>query len=146
MLPREGIASIIVFLLSCTFAWAQPSIGPGSVPGNESRPGTVQNATNTTYTSANSSVIALVNMSGNHTVTLPDPATVVGRGFWIMVLCNGQIGVTGNLTVNCTTGNVNRVDALVVTNTTNTNVGNVSLIYAYCLDSTYGYTVGVVRR
>lgn len=107
------------------------------------------NATNTTVTASNGSLFYLVNMSGNHTLTLPDTSTVAGRTFRFVDLSN-KIGGTGNWTINATAGNVNRVDAITVTNIAmpspvpNT-YGNVSVITATC-DSSYGWAVGVVRR
>ena len=107
------------------------------------------NSTNTTITASNGSLFYLVNMSGNHTLTLPDTATMAGRTLRFVDLSN-KIGGTGNWTVNATAGNVNRVDAITVTNIAmpspvpNT-YGNVSAITATC-DSSYGWSVGVVRR
>lgn len=150
---EKHVVFVLLFLLiNSPFALALdlpgggPSTGPGSSSGSAAFSGYTMNATNTTLTSANASWVFLVNMSGNHTITLPDVSTVAGREFWVLVMVNDQIGVTGNLTINATSGNVNRVDSLVVTNTTNTNSGNVSMVSIKAMDSTYGYTVGVIRR
>lgn len=150
---RKHLVFLLLFLyINASFAFAMgspgggPSVGPGNAPGSETYAGATVNATNSTLTSANASWVYLVNMSGNHTLTLPDVATVAGREFWVLIMCNGQIGVTGNLTVNATAGNVNRGASLVVTNTTDTDVGNVSMVHVKAMDATYGYSVGVIRR
>lgn len=102
------------------------------------------NSTNTTFTASNSDIISLVNMSGNHTLTLPAVSTASGRTFRIIEVCN-KIGGTGNLTLNATSsGNVNRVDSVTVTNTAGAT-GNVSQIICTC-DPTYGWAIGVERR
>lgn len=104
---------------------------------------TTVNATNATL-SGNTSYVALVNMSGNHTLTLPD-AAASGTGALILVAeaCN-LIGGTGNLTVNATGGDtVNGAASVEVTNTSGAT-GNVSRID--CLSDGTNWTLGVIRR
>lgn len=99
---------------------------------------------NITLTSANSTVTILSTMSGNHTWTLPDVATVAGRTFWLMNLSGTALGSTGNVTVAATAGNINRINTYTVTNTAGAT-GNVSAVWAYA-DATLGYVIGVIRR
>jgi len=82
------------------------SFRPRYIYGN--RQVTSVNASNTTLTSANVGVVALTNMTGNHTLTLPT-ATSAGIGAVITVIdTGGLISSTGNLTVNVTSsGNIN---------------------------------------
>lgn len=79
---------------------------------------TVVNASNTTL-SGNTSYVAVVNMSGNHTLTLP-AASASGAGAVIYVVDEGgKIASTGNLTVNVTSaGNINGADVFNVNNVT----------------------------
>lgn len=104
---------------------------------------TVINSTNTTL-SGNTSYVALVNMSGNHTLTLPT-AAAAGTGAVIIVTDElTSIGTTGNLLVNVTSGgNVNNINEYTVTNTSGAT-GNVSQIQ--CISNGSKWSLAVLRR
>lgn len=106
------------------------------------------NSTNTTLTSSSTPRLYLVNMSGNHTLTLPTVAAAGARARYQVICAGNNIGTTGNLTINVTSsGNINGIDALTVSNTSGAT-GAVQTIDAYA-DSTTGtndWFVTVGRR
>lgn len=85
------------------------------------------NATNVTIDgTANSTVVAVVNMSGNHTIVF-DPVPAEG-GVVKLIDFSGKLGTTGNFTVNATGASICNADNITWTNTTDVVVatGNVS--------------------
>lgn len=107
------------------------------------------NSTNTTVNGSTSpTTFYLVNMSGNHTFTLPTVATAGARARYRIIAAGNNIGTTGNLTISAaSSGNVNTIDSLTVTNTSGAT-GAVQVIDCYA-DKTVGpndWFVTVTRR
>lgn len=110
---------------------------------------TTINSTNTTVTGSSSTeLFYLVNMSGNHTFTLPTVTSVGARAHYRIIAAGNNIGTTGNLAISAaSSGNVNTIDTLTVTNTSGAT-GAVQTIDCYA-DQTAGtndWFVTVGRR
>lgn len=101
---------------------------------------TTVNATNTTIAATCSTIIAVTNMTGNHTLTFSSPAA--GTTF-VIVDESGKLGSTGNFTVNVTSGTINGVNNITWTNTTSTDPAtgsNVTALRFHAISTTAGYT------
>lgn len=110
---------------------------------------TAINASNVTVTGSSAPTLYyLVNMSGNHTFTLPTVATAGARAHYRIIAAGNNIGTTGNLAISAaSSGNVNTIDTLTVTNTSGAT-GAVQVIDCFA-DSTTGtndWFVTVGRR
>lgn len=110
---------------------------------------TTINSTNTTVTGSSSTELYyLTNMSGNHTFTLPTVTSVGARAHYRIIAAGNNIGTTGNLAISAaSSGNVNTIDTLTVTNTSGAS-GAVQVIDCYA-DQTAGtndWFVTVGRR
>lgn len=97
---------------------------------------------NATITATCSTVVAITDLSGNITVSFNAPPAGVHH---IIVDESGKLGIAGNVTVNVTSGTVNGLNNITLTNTTDTDGAGGSNVTAYRFHAT-STTAGFLYR
>lgn len=97
---------------------------------------------NATITATCSTVVAITDLSGNITVSFNAPPAGVHH---IIVDESGKLGIAGNVTVNVTSGTINGLNNITLTNTTATDGAGGSNVTAYRFHAT-STTAGFLYR